>query len=69
MQWLQDEYNDMVRDYPFLLNFDFNKSCMLSGTTAVRDQRSYSRYIDFDIVGATVTSCLQFCSLVDKELQ
>jgi hypothetical protein len=69
MQRLQDEYNDMVRDYPYLLNFDFNKSRMRSGTTAARDRHSDYRYIDFDVVGATVASRLQFRSFVDKELQ
>ena len=66
---LQDEFNDMVRDYPYLSNFDVLQSRIHSGTTAVRDHRSDYRHIDFDTASATVAARLQFRSLLEKELR
>lgn len=69
MQRLQDDYDDMVSQYPYLLNFQFNNSRIRSGTSAVRDNRSDYRHIDFDMVNSSVTSRLQFRSLLEKELR
>jgi hypothetical protein len=69
MEHLQDEYDDLVRDYPYLLTFPFKNSRIRNGTTAVHDTRSDFRHIDFDMANSSVTSRLQFRSLLEKELR
>ncbi len=66
MHCFQEEYNDMVRDYPYLLTCDLKLSCIHSGTMAVRDARSNYSRIDFDMDIAAVTNCLQFRTLSKK---
>jgi hypothetical protein len=69
MQCLKEEYNDVVRDYPYLLSCDFKLSRICSGTMAVRDVRSDYHHIDFDMANSTVPNRLQFRALLEKELR
>jgi hypothetical protein len=69
MQHLNEEYNVMVRDYPYLLTCDFKLLHICSGTMAVRDIRSDYCHIDFDVANSTVPNRLPFQTLLEKELR
>jgi hypothetical protein len=69
MQRLKEDHDDMVSQYPYLLNFEFKNSRIRSGASAVRDNRSDNRHIDFDMINSSITSRLQFRSLLENELR
>jgi len=69
MDRLKNEYEDLLRDYPYLSRIDLKRSRMRCGTDAVRDHRSDYRHIDFDLVNNSVSTGLQFRNLVISELR
>jgi hypothetical protein len=69
MERLKSELADINREYDYLDKFEFKKSKIRCGNTAIRDHRSDFRHIDFDFSRASTQSCLQFRSLVANELK
>jgi hypothetical protein len=69
MQRLQEDYDNMVSQYPYQLNFQLMNSRICTGTSAVWDNWSDYHHINFDMINSSVTSRLQFCSLLENKLQ
>lgn len=69
MTHIQEEYDQVMAEYPHFDRYPCRELHIWYGTSAIRNmKRDYIRHIDFDYNASSVTDCIKVNKLLENEL-